>query len=150
MHQLQRSWVRSQHPSAQWNLRGGRWSSAEYCTKKKFKKSPKIPPCWRMLGSNPERLRFKHWQSNATTLGKISSAWAWWMIHLMREERRQTFISFKGLGNEADFLGFLHKSVRHRSHTLQFEPFRFWLRIRGDNRKTTPRLAESGGRQDCL
>ncbi len=27
MHQLQRSWVRSQHPSAQWNLRGGRWSS---------------------------------------------------------------------------------------------------------------------------
>ncbi len=22
MHQLQRSWVRSQHPSAQWNLRG--------------------------------------------------------------------------------------------------------------------------------
>ncbi len=35
MHQLQRSWVRSQHPSAQWNLRGGRWSSAEYCTNKK-------------------------------------------------------------------------------------------------------------------
>jgi hypothetical protein len=28
MHQLQRSWVRSQHPSAQWNLRGGRLSSA--------------------------------------------------------------------------------------------------------------------------
>jgi hypothetical protein len=40
MHQLQRSWVRSQHPSAQWNLRGGRWSSAEYCTAKKKKKSP--------------------------------------------------------------------------------------------------------------
>ncbi len=34
MHQLQRSWVRSQHPSAQWNLRGGRWNSAEYRTKK--------------------------------------------------------------------------------------------------------------------
>ncbi len=41
MHQLQRSWVRSQHPSAQWNLRGGRWSSAEYCTEQKEKKSPK-------------------------------------------------------------------------------------------------------------
>ncbi len=40
MHQLQRSWVRSQHPSAQWNLRGGRWSSAEYSTKQK----EKIPP----------------------------------------------------------------------------------------------------------
>ncbi len=38
--QLQRSWVRSQHPSAQWNLRGGRWSSAEYCTNKKRKKNP--------------------------------------------------------------------------------------------------------------
>jgi hypothetical protein len=32
MHQLQRSWVRSQHPSAQWILRSG--SSVEYCTKK--------------------------------------------------------------------------------------------------------------------
>ncbi len=32
MHQLQRSWVRSRHPSAQWNLRGGRWSSVEYGT----------------------------------------------------------------------------------------------------------------------
>ncbi len=42
MHQLQRSWVRSQHPSAQWNLRGGRWSSAEYCTNKKKKSPQKI------------------------------------------------------------------------------------------------------------
>jgi hypothetical protein len=41
MHKLQRSWVRSQHPSAQWNLRGGRWSSAEYCTNKKKKNPPK-------------------------------------------------------------------------------------------------------------
>ncbi len=41
MHQLQRSWVRSQHPSAQWNLRGGRWSSVEYSTKKKLKNPPK-------------------------------------------------------------------------------------------------------------
>ncbi len=45
MHQVQRSWVRSQHPSAQWNLRGSRWSSAEYSTeknppKKYFKKRP--------------------------------------------------------------------------------------------------------------
>jgi hypothetical protein len=51
-----------------------------------------------------------------------------------------------GHGNAADLLGFLHKPVRHRSLTLRFEPFRFWLRIRGDirNRKTTPRLTESG------
>jgi hypothetical protein len=42
MHQLQRSWVRSQHPSAQWNLRGGRGSSAEYCTKEKEKIPQKI------------------------------------------------------------------------------------------------------------
>ncbi len=55
----------------------------------------------------------------------------------------------KGHGNEADFLGFLQKLVPHRSLTLHFEPFRFWLRIRGDirNQKTTPRLAESGSRQ---
>jgi hypothetical protein len=48
----------------------------------------------------------------------------------------------KGNGNEADFLGFLQKLGPHRSLTLPFEPFRFWLRIRGDirNRKTTPRL----------
>jgi hypothetical protein len=49
----------------------------------------------------------------------------------------------KGHGNEADFLGFLQKSVRHRFLTLHFEPFRFGLGIRGDirNRKTTPRIA---------
>ncbi len=43
MHKLQRfwDWVRSQHPSAQWNLRGGRWSSAEYCKNKKKKNPPK-------------------------------------------------------------------------------------------------------------
>ncbi len=37
--------------------------------------------------------------------------------------------ALKGHGNEADFLGFLHKSVRHRSLTLHFEPFWFWLRL---------------------
>jgi hypothetical protein len=60
--------------------------------------------------------------------------------------------SLKGHGNEADFLGFLQKSVRRRLLTLHFETFQFGLRIRGDirNRKTTPRLAESGSRQECL
>ncbi len=42
MHQLQRSWVRSQHPAAQWNLRGGRWSSVEYSRKKIKIIMPKI------------------------------------------------------------------------------------------------------------
>ncbi len=46
----------------------------------------------------------------------------------------------KGQGNEADFLEFLHKPVWHRSLTLHFKPFRFWLQI--------PQLAESGSRQD--
>ncbi len=42
MHQLQRSWIRSQHTSAQWNLRGGRWNSVwiPYSTKK----NPLLPP----------------------------------------------------------------------------------------------------------
>jgi hypothetical protein len=55
------------------------------------------------------------------------------------------FHYFKGHGNDADFPRFLHKLVRHRSLTLHFEPFRFWLRIRGDirNRKTILRLGES-------
>ncbi len=35
----------------------------------------------------------------------------------------------KGHGNEADFLGFLKKLVSHRSLTLPFEPFRFWLQF---------------------
>ncbi len=65
---------------------------------------------------------------------------------------RAVDVPLKGHGNEADFLGFLQKSVRHRFFSLNFEPFRFGLRIRGDirNRKTTPRLAESGSRQECL
>ncbi len=47
------------------------------------------------------------------------------------------FFNLKGHGNEADFLGFIHKTVRHRPITLHFEPFRFWLRIHGNipNRK---------------
>jgi hypothetical protein len=62
-------------------------------------------------------------------------------------------ILLKGHGNEADFLGFLHKSVRHRSLTLHFEPFRFWLWIRGGirNQKTTLYSPSRGVYvQDCL
>jgi hypothetical protein len=64
------------------------------------------------------------------------------------EDKNQGIVSLKGHGNEADFLGFLQKLGPHRSLTLPFGPIRFWLRIRGDicNRKTTPRLAESGSR----
>jgi hypothetical protein len=36
--------------------------------------------------------------------------------------------NLKGHGNEADSLGFLQKLVPHRSLTLPFEPFYFWLR----------------------
>jgi hypothetical protein len=62
------------------------------------------------------------------------------------KNNKSTLYPLKGHGNEADFLGLLQKSVRHRFLTLHFEPFRFGLRILGDirNRKTTPRLAESG------
>jgi hypothetical protein len=54
-------------------------------------------------------------------------------------------LPLKEHGNEADFLGFLQESVPHRSLTLPFEPFRYWLRLRRDirnNRKTTPRLGK--------
>jgi hypothetical protein len=45
-----------------------------------------------------------------------------------------------------DFLGFLQRFVLNRSLTPSFELFQFLLRIPGDihNRKTTPRLGESG------
>jgi hypothetical protein len=36
-------------------------------------------------------------------------------------------VQLKGQGNEAEFLGFLQKSVPHESLTLHFEPFRFRL-----------------------
>jgi hypothetical protein len=67
------------------------------------------------------------------------------IFHLFFQKRMsQEFFGLKGHGNKADFLGFLQKSVRHRSLTVPFEPFRFWLRIRGNirNRKMTPRLSE--------
>ncbi len=73
MHQLQRSWVRSQHPSAQWNLRGGRWCSVEYSTKK--------------LKNPPQKILRKKinndclgWNSWSTTRGRYStrSAFTWW------------------------------------------------------------------------
>jgi hypothetical protein len=58
--------------------------------------------------------------------------------------------TLKGHGNEEDFLRFLQKLVPHRSLTLAFELFRFWLRIRGDilNQKTTRPLGESAF--ECL
>ncbi len=49
MHQLQRPWVRSQHPSAQWNLRGGRWSRVEYSTNEK--NSPNFLPVCEVIGA---------------------------------------------------------------------------------------------------
>jgi hypothetical protein len=66
----------------------------------------------------------------------------------LKEEQPCCGFQLKGHGNEADFLRFLQKLVPHRSLTLLFEPFRFWLRIRGDirNRKTTPRLGKPGSR----
>ncbi len=56
----------------------------------------------------------------------------------------ESFI-FKGHDNEADFVGFLQKLIPHRSLTLPFELFWFWLRIRRDihDRKKSPRLGES-------
>jgi hypothetical protein len=56
-----------------------------------------------------------------------------------------SLLHLKGHGNGADLLGFLQKLVPHRSLTLPFEPFRFWLRICGDihNRKMTRRVWES-------
>ena len=73
----------------------------------------------------------------ATTFGAV-------LLRLIFESMYRAIL--KGHGNEADFLGFLQKLGPHRSLTLPFEPFRFWLRIRGDirNRKTTPRLASRG------
>ncbi len=55
-------------------------------------------------------------------------------------------VPLKGHGNETNFLGFLQKLVPHESLTLPFEPFRFWLRIRGDFHilKTTPRYHRYG------
>ena len=46
----------------------------------------------------------------------------------------------KGHGNEADFLGFLQKLVWHRLLTLNFEPFRFGLRVQLYSLADTPQL----------
>jgi hypothetical protein len=61
-------------------------------------------------------------------------------------------VKLKGHGNEADILGFLQNLVHHRSLTLPFATFQFWLRIRGDicNRRlgesATLWLGDSGSR----
>jgi hypothetical protein len=85
--------------------------------------------------------------SSSRKLPKLSALHA---IHRFRMQFADSTCNLllKGHGNEADFLGFFQKLVPYRSLTLPFEPFRFWLRIRGDirNRKTTPHLAESANR----
>ncbi len=53
-------------------------------------------------------------------------------------------VHLKGHGNEPVFPMFLHKSVRHESLTVPFEPFRFWLQIRGNgNSRQSCRLPHS-------
>ncbi len=81
----------------------------------------------------------------------IKSSYASWKeVGVVLLKRWLTLLT--GHGNEPNFPRFLHKSFWPRSLTLYFEPFRFRLRIRGDIRirKTTPRIGESGSRQDCL
>ncbi len=91
-----------------------------------------------VLKYRKQRKIYWDWICNPKNTSLVSYHWA--------------IIYLKGHGNEADFLGFLQKSVPHESLTLHFEPFRFSLGIRGDirNWKTTPRLAEPGSLQDCL
>ena len=48
-------------------------------------------------------------------------------------EAKRTPSILKGHGNEPVFPTFLHKSVQDGFLTVLFEPFQFWLRIRGDN-----------------
>jgi hypothetical protein len=53
MPKSQLSWIRSQHPPTQWNLRGGRWSSLNKVLKKSKKIYPfqKIKQCYFFLFS---------------------------------------------------------------------------------------------------
>ncbi len=70
----------------------------------------------------------------------------WCTVQLSGPSESQIESHLKGHENEPDFPRFLHKSVRHRSLTLHFEPFRLWLRILRDIhiRKTTPQLNDAG------
>ncbi len=63
-------------PSAQWNLRGGRWSSAEYCTNKKkkipqkiFLKRKEILICY------PRYRRMEGGQKNSHAVVPLNSQW---------------------------------------------------------------------------
>ncbi len=83
MHQLPRSWVRSQHPSAQWNLRDGRWSNVEYIfliyflwgfftffsyfIQHCFICHPSDSTVPTVLGSKPRPVQLVHWQADALT-----------------------------------------------------------------------------------
>ncbi len=85
----------------------------------------------------------KHMYSNI--LGPLLSCIASLWLCLYRRIF-DIFVLLKGHGNETDFLGFLQKLVPHVSLTLPFQPFRFWLRIRGGIhiRKMTPRYHRYG------
>ncbi len=56
--------------------------------------------------------------------------------------KAKIYIYVKGTWQWGRFSGVLQKLIPHRSLTLPFELFQFWLQIRGDihNRKRTPRL----------
>ncbi len=84
--------------------------------------------------------------------------WRWFPTSLRPSSRRWrtpgkvtvfvTVKKLKGHGNEAEFLGFLQKLVPHRSLTLPFEPFQFWLRIRHWFIKSLKKLVSIGNLVD--
>jgi hypothetical protein len=55
--QCQKSQLGSQHPQTRWNLRGSRWSSVEYSTFKKFKKSTSLKICEKYVQTIPRWTR---------------------------------------------------------------------------------------------
>ncbi len=81
MHHLQRSWVRSQHPSAQWNLRGGRWSSVKYRTKKKNPPPKKSSPAT----SRPRPPPTSWWERRRKRRGGSCLVLRKRSMHLVRE-----------------------------------------------------------------
>ncbi len=82
--------------------------------------------------------------SNTTMQAKKPS-----IFHLSDATYFSLPLPLKRHGNEADFLGFLHKLDPHRYLTQHFEPCRFQLQILGDirHRKTSRRLGKSGSRR---
>jgi hypothetical protein len=129
---------------AQWNSYGGRWKWVTILPTLVVIFHLLFAICFSIPSYVHQQLHSLNCQNflhyNSLVFFYLSWNLSWCRVSFLKGTICRGVYTLKGHGNEADFLGFLHKPVRRRSITLRSKPFRFWHWIRGDIRNWVAEL----------